>query len=651
MQSPAAAVDARRRAAHLDRAVLQLEDRSRVDHQGDASRHLDRGPVFQGTVLSVEADLEGKVVADRVHVAVGAAVGHHAHHLAELGGREGRRERAIGLGQAAVGPGPADGRLVDELRVLDRLDLEPEVVHAARDPVPIAVQCSARGVHDHRLLQGPEGQPQLVRAVAGAVEARPFDAGVEPAVATGADGDRVGARRQADLEERILAEIVVVARDQLVVIAHVPVEADDRVQGAAEAFGERLGGEQALLIHRERVQVDVIPFGPVQVQPVQDVVVARIDRLGGLAIREDGIVAHDRHRRQLVGVAKPQQVTDLVERDREPVAAEVVVPGLGVVHDANAVQRVGQPRHPAGPGVDRRLDGPQVAGHDGQPPGGRFDDLNTHVAAVHLEDGPRQILLGWSDRVVQRVSQRVKAVVAAEVVVDRLDARRAVRAEYVVVLHGHVAVAGLVVGPGEIDRVVLRINRAGDDLALASQHTQVVGRVEAVSRLGLGYHDLRRSLGQPLVRADPQPVDPRPRGQQRQVTGKGQHGGVGHRIVAHLDWRKQLVVGVGDRLVRKDQLIEVRVDDRGVRRQLARRHRRRVHVVVIEVHDDLIAGLGPGPARVAPGRLRHDGDHLGPQVKLEIERLVDPVVERVADNVPQRIRAGTDNGDPIKVIR
>jgi hypothetical protein len=78
LERPAAAVDGRRRTAHVDVAAPQLEHRAAVDHQGHALRNFQPAAVGQRLAQQIETDLVRLGVFGRRQQAVGAAVAHHA---------------------------------------------------------------------------------------------------------------------------------------------------------------------------------------------------------------------------------------------------------------------------------------------------------------------------------------------------------------------------------------------------------------------------------------------------------------------------------------------------------------------------------------------------------------------------------------------
>ena len=149
--------------------------------------------------------------------------------------------------------------------------------------------------------------------------------------------------------------------------------------------------------------------------------------------------------------------------------------------------------------------------------------------------------------------------------------------------------------------------------------------------------------------------------QSVQVLSKRQDGHVGLGIVQHRLGRYRQVVGVLDRVVRKNQLIEFRLDDRRTLRSshVERADPRVVQIVVVEEYVDLIERLLQDARVVAKYGLRRHGNDLRPKVQLEMNDLVraviDPVlgqvVERYAVFIAKRDVPGAEDVDLIQIVR
>ena len=432
LQRAQAAVDSLRRAAHVDLGFTELEHRPGVDHHGHASGDFHLRAVAQRGLEQVISDLVGLVVLQRGRVGrvvVLEVVAHDPHDVARLGGGKRLGDRAVGVGRRAVGGG-AGGRLVDEDRVGQRLDVEPEVVHAAGNPVGIAVEHRARGI-DHVFDDvGYEVHAEVVNSLRGPAHAAVLDLRIVIDVSGAGHAKVIRAGLQIDLEIRVFAVIIVVSRDdpplgdQLTGLALYLVLLEQR-QCAVQLthrftpLGNRLGAEQAGRLQRELVKVDVVAVGPVHVLAVDDVVIAGIDSLAAPhAVRGVVRAAHNRLRRHVVGVPETQRVRNLVHRRGEPCAAvRARTPGHRIAHDRHRV--AGNPRHQS-PG--KRVHGAHVAGDHGDARIGRLDGLHAQVVTQQLEDLAGTILLRLGNQVMQHVALRVEAVFVLEVVFDRAGA-------------------------------------------------------------------------------------------------------------------------------------------------------------------------------------------------------------------------------------
>ncbi len=304
-----------RRRADLDVRPLEFQDRPGVDHQGHVLGHLQQLAVGQLGADVVVADQVRRVVVRGFDQAISAAVADDAHHVARLGVFQCSVDFVIGRFERTVAAG-ASGRLVDKQRAIAHA--EPEVECAAGQPVGVAVKRRAGGVDQGRGRLGLEGQLQLVRAVGPAAEPGILDRRVDLADPRAHHADIVDAGLDIQLDQGVVAVVVVVLGDDLAderpLDVDLAVEHQLGVQGArrGKPLGHGFERQRAPLLDLELVEIDVVPGRrPDEVQ-VHEVVVAGID---GFAVAV-AVVAH--RRRDVVGVAEREGVADLVDRRVEP---------------------------------------------------------------------------------------------------------------------------------------------------------------------------------------------------------------------------------------------------------------------------------------------------------------------------------------------
>ena len=313
--------------------------------------------------------------------------------------------------------------------------MEPEIEDAARDAIAIAIERYFRVVQDALVGIGAERHPQFIVALGGSTEARVGHVRVIVLVAVGRHADEILARLKIQPKQRVFAEVVVIAGDQvsddptvrvqnhltIVVGAHL-VECERRIEKArvVQSLGDGLGRELSGLLNLERIQVDVFLL-----RAIQQLAVHNVRRAGehGLDTRVGGDFQTRRTfgknvaGRQLESIAQAQHLADLSHGLLEVVSAEGVFPTLGVVH--NRQRPAGQTERISGPRGHRGANGPHVACYDGDAEFGGLDELHAQVGFVKLEDLSRQLHLVGRDHVRQRIALRVETVVILEVVIDR----------------------------------------------------------------------------------------------------------------------------------------------------------------------------------------------------------------------------------------
>ena len=352
------------------------------------------------------ADEVGEVrgVADDADDCLGADVGDRG-----LDGVVGRGEGAVAGGR---------GGLVDVDGVGCRGRIEPEVVGTARLAVAVAIERRARGVDDRRdgRARGGEGQLELVGAVAAAAVAAVAHVGIKGGVAGARDGEKIGAGRHVEADERIAAVIVVVASDHradcLAVDDVFAIERDDAVELTGEHLtrtgDDRLGGQLAGIGDRERVEVHVGAVGRKILDELLGVVVAGEDGLARQPAAHDGW--------QVIGVFQAEVVADFVHRNQEPTAA--VFAGAPVdpgIHDRGGTRDPGDGRREGG------FIGPHVARGDCHAERLSLLKPDAGVTAEDLEDLTGPLLLLGSDGVLEIVAGRILAVNVLKVVLLELN--------------------------------------------------------------------------------------------------------------------------------------------------------------------------------------------------------------------------------------
>ncbi len=628
------------RGADVEDGGAELQDRSLVDHHRHALRHGERPAVGQRRALQAGADEIGEVrgVADDADDRLGADVGDR------------RLDGVVGRGEGAIAAGR--GGLVDVDGVGCRGGVEPEVMGTARFAVAVAVERRARGIDDRRAgrARGREGQLELVGAVAAAAIAAVAHAGIECRVAGTRDGKKISAGRHVEADEGIAAVIVVVTGDhrphRLAVDGVLPVEGDDAVERArgdlTRTGDDRLGGQLARLVERERVEVHVGAVGRKILDELLGVVVAGEDGLSRQA------AAHDRW--QVVGVGQAEVVADFVHRNLKPGAA--VFAGAPVdpgIHDRGGARDPRDAGRREGGSI-----GPDVARGDRHAARLGLLEPDACGATVDLEDLAGPLLLLGRDRVVENVTGWIRAVHVLEVVLDDRNGasiRREDRSRTMLRgVHRNLAVAGLIHGarlPGvlegacrrgydparSIDHGVHRgaAGRERPKIRCRGEARVVVGEVRALLHRG-------RSGDRGRGVADLQPV--------LLVVGDRARGECQHGFC------RGSVVGDGRRIDRGHRLVGAR--GRVDLEQLVGGDRSRgaggERIFAIEIDRDRVAILRQGVAH-AGDRLRYDRHNECTDIDPEIEVVGGAAAEGISRCGPlgQRFEATADH-DPVGIV-
>ena len=525
----------------------------------------------------------------------------------------------------------------------------------ARLAVAVAVEPLARGVDDRRAggARGREGQLELVGAVAAAAVAAVAHVGIKGGVAGARDGEKIGAGRHVEADERIAAVIVVVASDHradcLAVDDVFAIERDDAVELTGERLtrtgDDRLGGQLAGIGDRELIEVHVGAVGRKNLDEMLSVVVAWKNGLARQA------AAHER--RQVVGVFQPERVTDLVKRDGHPCAAVFAgTPVVVRVHDRGRAGYASNARW-----RNSGVGGPHVARGDCHAERLSLLETDAGVATVDFEDLTGPLLLLERDRVVKIVAGRILAVNVLKVVLPDLNGAAVCGADRsrTVILIGidthELPVPRLIHGT-RLPGVLKVARRRGDEPASSIDH---------------GFH--RRAAG----RERPKTC----RSSEARVVfdkvgaldlrGRGGNGGRG---VADL---QPVLLVIGDRACRERQHRLAGGGIVGDRRRIDRGHglvgtggrvdlKQLVggdslcraggeRILGVEIDHDRVAILRQGVAHAAGDRLWHDRHHKGADIEPKIKCVGNAALEGIGrrGTLGQRLEA-TPNRDPVGVV-
>ena len=291
LQRSTTAINGGRRTAHTDACAAQFEHGPFVDHHGDPCGNLQGMAIRQRAVAhATETDVIGKVVCTGLEQTVSTAVTDDADNVARLG-----RVQSLGdiiqrvvdgtRGSRIKGPGLVG--LVDVDRVRGRFAAEPEVVHAARQAVTVAVQRLPRGIDNTAVGVLAESKTQFVVTLASSTPTGIFNDGIVTGIPAGSHADVIPPRLQLDFDEGIFAEVIIVARYQFMaghlpqVVAHFLVNRDGAVKqaGVDKPFGKGLNRQQTGVGNLKFVEIDILTFRPPQILTMDDVVIAGKDRL------------------------------------------------------------------------------------------------------------------------------------------------------------------------------------------------------------------------------------------------------------------------------------------------------------------------------------------------------------------------------------
>ena len=250
------------------------------------------GAVRQGLSQRVEADFVRQIVGQRSRRSIRSVVPFNSNDLSRLRGGQCHGNIVVGTcDRTGIGGGRRIG-LVHKEHVRGRLSLEPEIVIAPCLIRLVAIQRHARGVHQRGADSRSKVHTQLVRALRSPARAAVFDIGVVARIAARTHANPIIAGGHRNVDGRVLAEIGVVLRDELIDCArnvsaviedvNLLVDAQHRVQlaGVREPLSNRFRREGSRLGHGKAVHVDIGTLGPIQVLQVHDIPRAWVDRLG-----------------------------------------------------------------------------------------------------------------------------------------------------------------------------------------------------------------------------------------------------------------------------------------------------------------------------------------------------------------------------------
>ena len=229
---------------------------------------------------------------------------------------------------------------------------------------------------------------------------------IEVVVSAGGHDHGIVARADLQIDSGILAEVIVVARQQLPCCAVLSIQAQGAVEQAyfEKSLGKRLGSQCALGGNEKPNHIQVIGFGTVEVTPMHKIMVTRLDGFGRSDDCKCRVVVHDRQRRQLVRVAKTQKMANFMHCGFEPAdairidrLAVSVIPELGVVHDRDRLTRFGmvasESQYTTGPDTNLGIEDANVSRNDCQSRDRRFVKLHSEIVCVQIEDLSRAVLL------------------------------------------------------------------------------------------------------------------------------------------------------------------------------------------------------------------------------------------------------------------
>ena len=263
--------------------------------------------------------------------------------------------------------------------------------------------------------------------------------------------------------------------------------------GVEQALGNRFGGQRAGLRQRKFIEIDVGAVGRVDVLCRDKADVSRKDLLDrgnkGLAWGRSRIAAGTHDAWRVVGVRQPQRMANFVEGDIEPGAPISTVAVIDArIHDHFTA--AGDTTHRSR--SNSRGDSAHVTGNDRQAGIRRFDELDSQVPAIHIENltGVGLLLLG--NRIVQNVSEGISAIDVLEVVVKNLNSARYAgrRSTGFVALTSNslrpeisIARCARPAGQGGIGQIAQGGNRAADRKARRAERAQIGGGRKA-GRIG-----------------------------------------------------------------------------------------------------------------------------------------------------------------------
>ena len=234
------------------------------------------------------------VILQRGEITIRSGIPDQADNVPWAGRREGRIDRAERRVQLTILDTILAGNLVDKQRprFTSNIEscwdscLEPEIEDATSNTISVAIQRHARRIDQAVVGVRPVGQPQVILALRQTAVAGICDLGVVVVVARGGDTDVIGARIQRQLDVGIVAEVIVVARDQLAVqiaigVGGFLVERNIGVEqaGIVVPLGNGLNPQNPPFVDRDPVQIDIHAVWFVEQAAMNQIVVARINPL------------------------------------------------------------------------------------------------------------------------------------------------------------------------------------------------------------------------------------------------------------------------------------------------------------------------------------------------------------------------------------